>query len=437
MKMESLWKMRRSLPEFPRLEQDAKTDVLIIGGGMAGLLCAHRLTELGVDCMLLERDRVGCGVTGNTTAKVTAQHGLIYGKLLREFGPDTAMAYWEANEEALERYRNLFQALGVPLEPVDSYLYSRTPSRELEQELSAMERLGIPCQWTDRVPLPFATAGAIRVEDQAQMDPYIFLEKLVPGLPVYEHTPVREFRPGAVITDRGTVRAKKIIVATHFPMLNKHGSYFLKMYQERSYVLALENAKPVEGIFRDRDPAGFSFRDAQGLLLLGGGSHRTGKPGGGWKPLEELAKSCYPKSGVKYRWATQDCVTLDGIPYIGQYSRNTPDLYVATGFNKWGMTSAMAAALVLGDLVRGVENPWSRLFSPQRTMLRPQLLANIFSSAANVLRPTVPRYPHLGCALRWNPQERSWDCPCHGSRFSPDGKLLNGPATDDKKPRNL
>ena len=196
-------------------------------------------------------------------------------------------------------------------------------------------------------------------------------------------------------------------------------------------LLALENARDVDGMYLDEAKGGFSFRNHGELLLLGSGGHRTGKDSRGWDDLRAFAKKHYPNAREKYCWATQDCMTLDGMPYIGQYSRRTPDLYVATGFNKWGMTSSMVAAMVLTDLVQGKENPYAGVFSPSRSILRPQLLVNGVEATANLIKPKKPRCPHLGCALKWNPYERSWDCSCHGSRFGEDGKLQNGPATGD------
>ena len=225
----------------------------------------------------------------------------------------------------------------------------------------------------------------------------------------------------------------KIIVATHFPILNKHGSYFLKLYQHRSYVLALEGAQKVDGMYVDEDKKGLSFRNYGDRLLLGGGSHRTGKKGGNWHELEKFARKHYPSARVVGKWATQDCMSLDSVPYIGQYSKNTPDLYVATGFNKWGMTSSMVASMILSDLVQGKPNEYAQVFSPSRSILRPQLAVNALESTFGLLTPTVPRCPHLGCALKYNKAEHSWDCPCHGSRFTESGEVINNPATDDKR----
>jgi glycine/D-amino acid oxidase-like deaminating enzyme len=210
--------------------------------------------------------------------------------------------------------------------------------------------------------------------------------------------------------------------------LNSHGSYFLKLYQQRSYVLALENGPNVDGMYIGAEKNSLSFRNAGEFLLLGGGGHRTGKRGGGWRMLEDFAAKHYHSASIVRRWATQDCMSLDGIPYIGKYSAQTTDLYVATGFNKWGMTGSMVAAIILTELVTKGESDYAELFSPSRSILKPQLAVNVLESASNLLRPTQPRCTHMGCALHWNKQERSWDCACHGSRFSEDGKPLNNPA---------
>lgn len=187
----------------------------------------------------------------------------------------------------------------------------------------------------------------------------------------------------------------------------------------------------MEGMYVDEAEGGLSFRSSGNLLLLSGSGHRTGKRGGGWNELSAYAGKYYPDAREVFRWAAQDCMTLDGVPYVGPYSNNTPNLYTATGFNKWGMTSSMAATMLLSDLIQGKENPYAELFSPARTSLRPQLAANLLESAAGLLTPTTPRCPHMGCALKYNPQERSWDCPCHGSRFGENGRLLDNPSTDD------
>lgn len=419
------------LPEFPALPGDLNADVLIIGGGLAGLLCAEQLEKQGVNTVMIEADRVCRGTSGYTTAKITTQHGLIFDKLIRQFGMETARTYWEANDLAMQKLCALAEENSCDLERKDSFLYARSSIAELEKEMDALRRLKIPYEFASGLKLPFQTSGGIRFSDQAQFHPLKFAAKLAQGKKIYENTKAIDLEGDLVVTDRGKIRASKIIVASHFPLFNKHGSYFLKMYQQRSYVMALENAQQVDGMYLDASGEGYSFRDQGNLLLLGGGSHRTGKTGTGWRTLEALAEKHYPQAREVCRWANQDCMTLDGMPYIGCYSKKTADVYVATGFNKWGMTASMLSAMVLSDLVQGRENEYAPCFSPRRTMLRPQLFCNGFESAVNLLTPTKPRCTHLGCALKWNPWEHSWDCPCHGSRFTGNGKLINNPAKKD------
>lgn len=433
MKLDSIWTQTVKMSAFPALHTDVKTDVLIIGGGLAGLLCAYRLTQAGVDCILVEAERICGKTTGNTTAKITSQHGLIYDKLLRTFGAGKAGLYLQANQAALEEYRTLCQGLDCDFEEKDAFVYARTDRKKLEQEAAALERLGFGAELVSDLPLPFPTAGAVKFPRQAQFHPLKFAAAIAKDLPIFEHTKVLELAPRAARTSGGTVQAEAIIVATHFPLLNKHGGYFLKLYQHRSYVLALEGAPDVGGMFLDENETGLSFRNYANQLLLGGGSHRTGKQGGGWRELEQFARRAYPEARITARWAAQDCMTLDGVPYIGKYSKGAAGLYVATGFQKWGMTSSMAAAMLLTDLVQDRDNPYMAVFGPSRSVLRPQLAVNGLESVLSLLTPTTPRCPHMGCALKYNPQEHSWDCPCHGSRFGENGKLLDNPATDGKR----
>ena len=438
--MQTVWNQTASLPAFPPLKKDIKTGVLVIGGGITGILCAYMLKQIGVPCVLVEADRLCGGVTGCTTAKITAQHGLIYHQLIRRFGEGKAKLYLEANQAALDRYRALARDIDCDFEEQSACVYTREAKgkKKVERELAALRRLGYPAVSVPRTALPFPTVDAVSFPDQAQFHPLKFIAGLLDGLDgltIYEHSTVRELMDRTAVTDGGRIRAEAIIVATHFPFLNKHGSYFLKLYQHRSYVIALEHAADVHGMYVDESERGLSFRSFGDLLLLGGGGHRTGKQGGGWKELRDFAKVHYPQAREVRHWATQDCMSLDGVPYIGQYSRRTPGLYVATGFNKWGMTSAMVAALMLSDRIAGHRSPYESVFSPSRSILRPQLAVNAAGAVLNLLTPTAPRCPHLGCALKWNPQEHTWDCPCHGSRFTEDGKLLDNPATGDLKRR--
>ena len=435
--MGSVWNETAKMPSFPALEQNRKVDTLIIGGGMAGVLTAHLLEQAGVDYMLCEAETIGGGMTQNTTAKITSQHGLLYGKLIRQFGREKARQYLCANEEAIETYRTLCSGIDCDFEKQDNYIYTRNDGEKLEDELHALKTLGAPAARVDTLPLPFPVAGAIRFSEQAQFHPLRFLSGIAKGLCIFEHTRVRELKETKngtlAVTSGGTVLARRVVVATHFPFLNKHGAYFLKQYQHRSYVLALENAPTPDGMYLDDDEKGLSFRSYGNLLLIGGGSHRTGKSGGGYRALRALAARYFPHASVRYAWAAQDCMTLDAVPYIGRYAAGTKGLYVATGFNKWGMTGSMVAAKLLSDCVTGRKNPYAELFSPSRSILRPALFSNAAEALVGLLTPTAPRCPHLGCALHWNAQEHSWDCSCHGSRFTADGRLIDNPATGDCK----
>ncbi len=431
--MNSIWKENTERVCFNALKESKHTDVLIVGGGITGILCAYMLKYKGVDCILVEADKICGGITKDTTAKITPEHGLLYDVLIKRFGQEKARLYLEAQLKACRKYADLCKEIPCDYERKDFYVYSMSDREKVECEVEALKRLGVKVDFSDELPLPFKVAGAVRIKEQAQFHPLKFAFSVAKKLPIYENTKVCEIMPGKAITQHGEITFKRMIIATHFPILNKHGSYFLKMYQHRSYVLALDGAPLLDGMYVDESKKGLSFRTHDNLLLLGGGGHRTGKKGGNWHELEEFAKKYYPGVKIAARWATQDCMTLDSVPYIGQYSKHTPDLFVATGFNKWGMTSAMVSAMILSDLVRNKNNKYASVFSPSRSILHPQLAVNMFESAVGLLTPTVPRCPHLGCALKYNPDEHSWDCPCHGSRFTESGKLINNPSTDDKK----
>ncbi len=429
--MKSLWKSYNETKNFDTLKGDLKTDVLIIGGGLAGILTAYMLNKQGIDYALIEAGKVFNGVSGNTTAKITAQHGLIYNKLIKQFGIEKSKLYLEANLNAIDKFSQLCQNIDCDFVIENSYVYSLNNRQKLEEEMVALESLKYKAEFLNHIALSLPIVGAIKFENQAQFNPVKFINEISKKLNIYENTRAISYNGNEIVTNNGKIKAKKIIVTTHFPFINKHGSYFLKMYQERSYVIALENAPQLNGMYVDENKDGFSFRGYKELMILGGGTHRTGKPSDGWKKIREFAKIHYPTSKEIFSWATQDCITLDSIPYIGRYSKNTPDLYVATGLNKWGMTSSMIASLVLCDLINEKENKYSELFTPSRSILHPQLILNGIEAVGSLLTPAKKRCPHLGCALKWNPHEHSWDCPCHGSRFDEKGKLINNPSNGD------
>lgn len=426
--MNSLW-MDAYKPEkrHAPLNGNIHTDTAIVGGGLAGILCALLLKERGIDCVVVEAKQVGTGVSCNTTAKITAQHGLFYSQTERRYGFHAAKAYLAANQEAVEAYRRLAQSIPCDFEEKTAYVYSKNNRQKLEEEAALYRRMGIEPVFLDNPPIPVSTAGALGMAGQAQFHPIKFLNAVAGGLCVYEHTFATHIEPGKVITQTGTVHARRIILATHYPMVNIRGLYFMKLYQHRSYVLALSGAQDPGGMYIDEQENGLSFRTHKGSLLIGGGDHKTGKKGGGWAELRRVAKAAYPDAREEYAWATQDCMTLDALPYIGRHHGQGRELYVATGFNKWGMTGCMVAARLLSELISEGSSRYASLFSPSRSMLHPQLFANMGQAALGLLS-FGKRCPHMGCALKWNPQEHTWDCPCHGSRFDRKGNLIDNPA---------
>lgn len=431
--MNSIWTNTISKPHFETLNKDGKTEVLIIGGGMAGMLCAYLLHQSGTPYVLVEADSIGSGITKNTTAKITAQHGLIYDRLIRSVGIEKARMYLDANLHAIEQYEKLCKELECDFEKKSSYVYSIKDKDKIVKEIRALDRINYKAEFRTQLPLPFSLAGAVQFENQAQFHPLMFIAQIAEGLNIYEHTMVKEIDGHKVITNHGTITADQIIVTTHFPIFNKRGSYFLKMYQHRSYVIALENAPNVDGMYVDEAMNGMSFRNYQNLLFIGGGDHRTGKEGGNYDELRCFAKRYYPLAKERYFWATQDCMTLDSIPYIGQYSKHTPNIFVATGFNKWGMTNSMVSAMILVDMVLNRKNEYADVYSPSRSMLKPQLFINGWESMRGLISFKKRRCPHLGCALHWNRVEHTWDCSCHGSRFTKQGELIDNPAKKNAK----
>lgn len=472
--MHSIWTEDFNPPYFEPLSGDTNADVVIIGGGITGLLTAYLLQEQGAEVIVLEAERICSGVTKNTTAKITAQHEIICQKLIGTFGEAKALQYIRVNNYAIEKFEEIIRKKDIScnFERLPNYVYSIDDTHALMFEAAAANRLGIAAEFTTETELPFPVAGAVKFPNQAQFHPLKFLQAIAEDLTIYEKTKVRAVEGNHVITSRGTVRTKKTVMATHFPFINAPGYYFIRMHQERSYVIALEDAKKLDGMYKGIDDNSYSFRNYENLLLFGGSPHRTGKNhnGGCYDRLRDAAEKYYPDSKELFYWSAQDCMTLDNVPYIGQYSASTPDLYVATGFKKWGMTSSMASALMLSDMILGKSNENAEVFSPQRfhltasagnlakegaeavTGLVSERLANADIPAEEIKNghggivdyqgekigvykngegetffvPT--KCSHLGCQLQWNPDELTWDCPCHGSRFDYKGNLIGGPA---------
>lgn len=442
--MESLWRKqtREIAARNSQVKEELEThrDVIVIGAGLTGLLTGYYLQKQGHNVLILEGDTIASGQTERTTAKITSQHGLIYDKLIRTVGLRKAALYARANEAAIEEYRRLIEENGIEcgFKRVPAYLYTLKDAELLRRECDAARKVGIDAFFTTETELPFQVAGAVCFRQQAQFQPLEFVKAIASQLVIREHTRVLKVRGRKVITEHSVLTADKIVIATHYPLRNIPGFYFLRQHQERSYVLALEGCSRMQGMYYGVDKDGFSFRQADEILLFGGQSGRTGEnaAGGRYDALEEAARKYFPHCREVTRFAAQDCMPHDGIPFIGRYSVFTPHLYVATGFHKWGMTFAMTAAMILQDQLCGRENPYAEVFSPQRMNLRASarnFLMDAGVSIKNLLTPGAPRCPHMGCRLVWNPEEKSWDCPCHGSRFDENGKLLDNPALHSKK----
>lgn len=445
--MSSIWSETTEITRRPALEGDLETEAAVIGGGMAGVLIAHELQKRGVQTVILEADRLGGGQTKNTTAKVTSQHDIKYQKLIEDFGEEKAGQYARANQRAIAAYRELIEEKQIDCEweECPAYLYSTTDDVVLREEAHAAWRLGVDAKFTTAVTLPFPVRGAVRFDAQARFHPLKFLKAVAEELTVYEGTRVVKVEGNTLYTDSAAVKAKHIVFATHFPFVNMPGYYFLRMHQERSYVLALENAQALDGMYLGVEEGGLSFRNSGKLLLLGGGDHRTGEneDGGKYSLLRAAAREYWPASREVAHWSAQDCIPLDGVPFIGRFSPATPDWYVATGFQKWGMTSSMVSAMLIAGLITGREDADSGIFAPHR--FEPtasaknlwedgkQAVAGLSKGAVDAVTGAAPRCPHLGCELTWNEDEKSWDCPCHGSRFEADGKLIDGPAQENMK----
>lgn len=473
--MKSVWSESCKFKRREVLEKDIKTDILIIGAGIAGILTAYMLKQEGRDVVLIDAAEVVSGNTKNTTAKITSQHRLIYNKLISEFGEEKAKQYAKANELAIKRYKEIIEErkIDCDFEEKSAYAYSLNEIDGLKEEVEAANKLGINAEFVEETNLPFKVDGTIKFNNQAQFNPLKFLKDISKDLIIYENTRALEIKENLVITNRGDITANNIVVATHYPIMNVPGYYFLKMHQERSYVLALENASDVEGMYIDINKDGYSFRNYKDLLLLGGIGQRTGENeiGGSYDELRRIAKELYPESKEKYHWSAQDCITVDGIPYIGRYSDETPNIYVATGFNKWGMTSSMVSAMIISDMILEKENDFSEIFSPKRFDLLSSInniTKDIGETAKNFIAQKIyipssriehiknghagiveyngekvgvyknndgkefvvsTKCAHLGCQLHWNADELTWDCPCHGSRFDYKGRLIGSPAT--------
>jgi glycine/D-amino acid oxidase-like deaminating enzyme/nitrite reductase/ring-hydroxylating ferredoxin subunit len=484
----SLWLDTTPETRLPVLQPGLAVDVVIVGGGLAGLTTAALLKEAGRTVAVVEARRIVHGVTGYTTAKVTSLHGLIYDHLIRHFGEEKARAYGEANQAAIELIASRVQQRGIDCDFSRTEAYTCVEAADqrdrIEAEVEAAQRLGLPASFTEQLPLPFPVAAAIRFDNQARFHPRKYLLALADGIPgdgsyLFEQTRVTDLSEGepcTVVTDRGEITAREVLLTTHFPVIDK-AFYFARLAPYRSYVLAVRLSGPVpSGMHLCEEPF-YSLRSHPGpqgeLLLVGGEKHKAGQGGDTvacYQRVEQWAREHFPVLSVDYRWSTQDNWTLDRVPYIGRAAPASHHLYVATGFGGWGMTGSTVAGMLLRDLILGRENPWAELYDPNRFNLEsvPSLVREntdvaghflgdrlrhalelelvpgegavveteqgkvaMYCGEDGTLHRLSPLCTHMGCLVSWNPAERSWDCPCHGSRFGAEGAVIHGPAIKD------
>jgi glycine/D-amino acid oxidase-like deaminating enzyme/nitrite reductase/ring-hydroxylating ferredoxin subunit len=497
--MTSAWLATRPEPRpFPALDEDVRADVAVLGGGIVGITTALLLREAGLDVVLLEADRLAHGVSGHTTAKVTSQHGLVYARLRARFGAEGARTYAEANQAALEWIADRVASDAIECDfrrrPAYAYVTSERARGKLEDEARAADEAGLPAWLAETVPLPFDVEAAVRFDNQAEFHAGRYLGALADrlaaaGARVFEHTrAVEVINDGdrVVKTPGGDVTAGHVVVATHYPFLDRSLA-FARVSPQRSYAILCRIAgAPPEGMFISGDSPSRSVRavplEGEELLLVGGEGHKPGTGGDTrvrYRRLEAFAREHWDVRSVDYRWSAQDNTTLDGVPYVGPLTPWDDRVLMATGFAKWGMTGGTAAAIILADRVQDKENAWAGLFDPSRLTLRASARRFLTENAEvglrfvgdrltkpglrslEELRPgegdivrhdgekvaafrdddgtvtaVAPVCTHLGCQVNFNAAERSWDCPCHGSRFAVDGSVLHGPAVHrlERKP---
>lgn len=470
--MESVWSKSVHMPHFGTLGNDIEAEAVIVGGGIAGLLIAYKLREKGVDAVILEAAEICSGQTANTTAKITCQHGLIYKRLIDAFGEKKAAKYARSNTKAIDEYERIIRKenINCSFERLPSFLYTASDLKAVEQECKAAKRLGINAEIVGSVSQPIKIKAALCFENQAQFNPLEFAAAISKKLEIYENSAAVYNGEGALTANGRKVRAKHFVIASHYPFIDSSGFYFLRMHQARSYAMAFEDCGEIGGMYYGIDPKSLSFRNYGSLLIASGFAHRTGESEGDeFEKIKAKVKAVFPKSRETARWSAQDCMPPDSVPYIGRYSERLGNFYVASGFQKWGMTSAMVAAEIISDMICREENENSDVFSPGRgkSAASCELIRNGLHTADalvlkkikspsksasqlkngegdivryngktvaayrdenGVIHAVSPDCSHLGCRLSFNPELISWDCPCHGSRFDIDGRAIDNPA---------
>ncbi|NMM63737.1 FAD-dependent oxidoreductase [Clostridium sp. P21] len=486
----SYWLDSTSETNYPTLEKDIETDVAIIGGGITGITTALLLKEEGFKVALVEADRIAQGTTGHTTAYVTSQHDVIYNDLIKSMGEKKAKQYADANEGAIDFIESMVNKYNINCDfcRLPAYIYTTDENyiATLKKEAEAAKSLGINAKYVENLGLPFQIKGALCFENQGQFHPRKYLLKIAENIPgggseIYEHTRIVDIEHDelyTLITDTGIkVTASKVVLASHFPFYDGLGLYFARLRPQRSYVITAKiKDKLPKGTFVDAGEAGWyfrsqSYRDEQ-MIIIGGQDHKTAHGtdmADHYIKLKNYAESTFNIEKFIYVWSTQDYITVDGVPYVGNLTSSSENIYVATGYGEWGMTNGTAAANIIRDLIVKNESPYEDVYNPSRSIITEgiknlvkenfdvakelvkgkleigQYSADLENDEGKVIDVHGERYgvyrdkngklhlvditcTHLGCELKWNSAEKSWDCPCHGSRFTFEGDIIEGPA---------
>lgn len=437
---------------FPSLQEDIQCDVCIIGGGLNGIANAYFLATQGVNVVLLEKDKILAGATGNSTGKLTVQHDIIYSPLIEKFGIENAKLYYEVNRDAIEFAKTI--ASGDELLPADSILYAQTKegANRLKQEAQAYQKLGIPGQLGRNSELPVPLQSTLTLEKESQIHPVRFGQSLAKlaveaGARIYEQSAVTtmDFDHRFILLKSDVkVSFTDLILSTHYPIEALKGLQVLKLSVDRSYIVSAIADMALTGQYISVDSPKRSIRtarfDGKTYFLLSGANHQAGGEGNTAEHYEKLyadLNDTFRLSNYVTGWSAQDPETPDLLPYAGKISSSLPYVYISTGNRKWGLSNSLASAKIISDQIVGRDNRAAPLYAPSRTGFDAKLLqalkltglvAKEFT-AGHITRMDAPICTHLGCRTRWNNAEETWDCPCHGSRFRKDGSVLEGPAT--------
>lgn len=436
MEYKSIWHQNVNIKTFPSLDKDISCDVVIVGGGLCGILTGYYLKEAGKKVVILEKEKIGQGKTGNSTAMIYYQHDILYTTLINKIGFKKAKEYLEANKNAIDEYEKLSHLFDFDFEKVSLFLYSSKNKEVIKEEEQNLIKLGEDVKFKETIELPIKIQSALEIKNQAQMNPLKLISELSNSLEIYENTLVDKVSNNTVRANKYSVKANKIIIASHFPFINRVGLYFAKMYQKSSYVIAFKSENKINGMYLNVDDSDFYYRTYKDYLIVGGNDKRTGEKGNTFSNIIEFSKNNLSMTRLDYMWSNQDCVSLDQMPYIGRYSRFYNNIYVATGFNLWGMTQAMISAKLLTDLILNKENKYKNLYSPHRGIIKLQLFDNLYHFVKYLFPLNGKRCTHLGCKLKFNFEENVWECPCHGTKYDIHGNVISNPAIKKLKKKH-